>query len=177
MNDRELSRKMRDLAGECLGLEPAEELALLDDRLRQEGDAAFVLEMKIIKAQRLFDLGRVDASIQLIDECSRSPDGDESAAYFAAEILVQSHRYQEAEGFLERAERVIAETGREYYKECIYLLHAYCAAKAGDVSRAGSLLEMVADKDAVLFWLRTSPVIAVKTVQDLIAGGEPERGC
>jgi hypothetical protein len=171
MNDRDMSRKMRELESELRGLEPAQELVILDMRLALEADAAFAVQMKITKARLLDEVGKPGEAIRLLEDCSRSAHADESVTYSAAEILVQSHRYREAEGFLEEAEGRIAQTGRVYYRSCIYLLHAYCSAKLGEFARSGRLLEMVEDRDEQLFWLRTRPVISVESVEALIEAG------
>jgi tetratricopeptide (TPR) repeat protein len=124
----------------------------------------------------LSELGRDHEALQIFDECSRSPHGDESANYFAAEFLVKRHRYIEAEAFLERAEEQVAIRKSAYYNNCIHLLHAYCAAKLGKFDKARQLLGRMfdVDGDEEIFWVPVRPVISISTVQELIAKGLPE---
>ncbi|WP_374330251.1 tetratricopeptide repeat protein [Aestuariivirga sp.] len=171
MTDIELARKMRELNAAIRELDTSSALSLLDERLSIEIDSLFATEMKITKAKLLPSLGRWREAVELLDECSKYSGGDESAAYFAAEILVESGCLSEAVPFLERAESQIERSGSTYYSNCIYLLHAFCKAKAAQVVIATRLLDQVTDEESSLFWLRTDPVISVETVRGLIAHG------
>jgi len=178
MANPDLALRMRELFGELQGLDPAQELDLLDRRLEHESDAEFALQIKITKARLLADLGREGEALILLVECSRSPHGCESAAYFAAEILVQDQRYLEAECFLEQAELQIAQSKSGYYRDCILLLHAYCAAKLCKRDLARTLLATIEDREEELIWLRTRPAVSVRIVEELIADpSPPQQSC
>jgi tetratricopeptide (TPR) repeat protein len=168
MANAELARKMRQLNDEVRGLDRFQELEFLNSRLETETDVAFAVQMKISKAKLLADMERTREAVALLEECSRLPDGTGSAAYLAAEILVESGEYQEAERFLEEAEQQSASGGNDYYKDCIMLLHAFCCVKLGELKRAQDLLETVADRDEELIWLRVRPTISVRGVEALI---------
>lgn len=95
-------------------------------------------------------------------------EADESAAYFAAEIHVESGNLAEATELLERAEIQIKESGSTYYSDCIFLLHAFCEASHGNDERASELLARVSDRDEALIWLRTASVISFDSVKKLL---------
>lgn len=162
-----LALKMLQLESELENLGTASALTLLDARLATEVDMTFALQMQISKAKLLAAEGNLDSAISLLHQCSKSPLTDESAPYFAAEILVEEGRLPEAVEFLEIAERQIEVSGSTYYRDCIFLLHAFCEAKLGRIGRARQLLNEVADEDEALFWLKADPVISVRSVKNL----------
>jgi tetratricopeptide (TPR) repeat protein len=173
MSKNHLHLKLSELVAELKGLPPAQQVSILSDRARMEVDPLLALEMKIMEAEALADMGREHEAILLLDECSRSPAAGESAAYLAAEILVQNDRFREAVQFLEKSGQQIERSGSIYYRNCIYLLHAYCVARLGDFNGAQRLLEKLQDRDGdeEMPWLRTRPVISVSAVEALIASG------
>jgi len=166
MVNRSVFLKKQALDAELGKLDPPSALVRVDSRLATESDAEFVFEMKVTKAKLLSSLGRKNEAIVLLTECSRYPVADESAAYFAAEILVEEGRFREAIELLEMAEGDIKRSGSIYYKNCIYLLHAYCEFKKTQPERAKHLLAEVNDEDEALFWLRVEPVISVKKMRE-----------
>ena len=172
MKNKELALKMKQMFADLQDLDVASAIASLDERLSGEADVLLVIEMKITKAKLLSSLGRRREAIGLLEECSRTAGASESAAYFAAEILVEDDRLPEAVAFLEWAEHQIDISGSTYYKDCIFLLHAFCEVKQGRAARAEQLLGEVTDEDEVLFWLKSDPVISVFSVRDLIAKGD-----
>jgi tetratricopeptide (TPR) repeat protein len=178
MPKNHLHRMLRELVAEMKGLTSAQQVSVLSDRVRVEADPWLAFEMQVMKAEALADLGREHEAILLLDECSRSPGAGESAAYLAAEILVQGDRFQEAAQFLERAGQQIERSGSVYYRNCICLLHAYCAARLGDFEGARHLLQKVQDRDGdeEMPWLRTTPMISISTVEALIASGSAGDG-
>lgn len=167
MPNQHLVRKMRELQDELRNLDAASSFSLLNEKLAFEGDPLFAFEMKITKATLLCSEGKRGAETDLLAECARDPFGDESAAYFAAEILVEGGRILESIEFLESAERQMAESGSDYFKGCTYLLHAYCEAKIGNPRRALELLENVTDQDEALVWLKVDDFISVHTVREI----------
>ena len=178
MAKHDLARKLKKLNADLAGLKPSEELSVLDQHLLEDGEPEFALHIQITRAKVLADIGKESEAISLLDACSRSPLADESAAYFAAEILVQSDQYREAVGYLELAEKQIQRNGSTYYRTCIYLLHAYCAAKLGEFELAGQMLEMISDRDGdeEMIWLSTRPVISISAVEALIAPASARQG-
>ncbi len=162
---------MKELFGELQTLDVPEALSLLDKRITDESDLTFVIELKITKAKLLSSSGRWREGVDLLEECSRTPGSDESAAYFAAEVLVEEGYLSEAVEFLAAAERQIEISESTYYRDCILLLHAFCEAKLGSIERAEQLLNGVEDEDEVLFWLKSDPEISVFSVKELIAKG------
>jgi tetratricopeptide (TPR) repeat protein len=166
----ELARKMREVQAEVQKLDTGSALSILTERIKVETDPPFAIEMKITKAKLLKSLGSWQEAVDLLDECAKSPEADESAAYFAAEILVEEDRIPEAVEFLETAERQIAGNGSMYYKDCIFLLHAFCEVRRSRLDRAKQLLDEVTVEEAALIWLRTTSVISVVSVRDLLAG-------
>jgi tetratricopeptide (TPR) repeat protein len=172
-----LHGKLHELVAELTGLTSEQQLSLLSERVRMEADPWLAFEMQVMKAEALADLGREHEAIGLLDECSRSPGAGESAAYLAAEILVQGDRFQEAAQFLDRAGQQIERSGSVYYRNCIYLLHAFCAARLGDFDGAQRLLEKLQDRDGdeEMPWLRTTPMISISAVEALIAAARQRR--
>ena len=168
----DIARKMEAIGSELQGMERSQALALLDQRIANEADAEFAWELRISKAKLLSSMGRHQEAVDLLGECSMATCANESAAYFAAEILVESGRYAEAADFLRTAERQMETSGVAYYKNCVFLLHAFCEAKMGRTDQARQFLNEVEDDDESLFWLKVDPAISVSYVRNFIA----ERG-
>ena len=169
MKKMELAQKMRDVHAELQQLDAVSSLSLLSKRLSDETDPLYAFELKITKAKLLSSLGRSREAVDILNECSSSMVADESAAYFAAEILVEGGHLAEATDFLERAELQIKEPRSAYYSDCIFLLHAFCEASHGNAERASELLARVSDRDEALNWLKTETVISFDAVKKLIA--------
>jgi len=158
---------MRDLHAELQKLDLSIALSLLDERLGVEADPLFAFEMNVTKAKLLSSQGKTTAAIDLLIESSRSSAADESASYFAAEMMVEDGQILRAIEFLEAAEYQIGKTGNTYFRDCIYLLHAYCEAITGRGGRALELLGEVVDEDEALFWLRVETLISVSNVREI----------
>ena len=168
MTNPELFLKMKKLFLDLRGLTPGQELALLNDRYVEEESVAFRYEIQITKAKLLFSQGNQDEAVRLLEECSRLPCTSGSAAYFAGEMLVQLDRCNEAVGFLELAERQMEAAKSDYYRDCTRLLHAHCAAVAGNDEEAQRLLELISDQELVIFWLAGADAISASTVANLM---------
>jgi len=171
MSNTELARKMQEVHAQIQKLDTNSALSVLNERLLVETDPLFAIEMKITKAKLLQSLGHWQEAVDLLEECTKNPRANESAAYFAAEILVENGRLTDAVDFLQRAERQIEENGSTYYENCIFLLHAFCEAKKARHGLAKHLLDKVTDEETALIWLQTDSVISVFAVKELIAKG------
>lgn len=172
MDRAEVYGKLRELDSRLEGLDADAALALLDEIISQEQCPHIVYHLLVGKGIRLASSGRASEAITLFEDCSDLAEADEGAAYYAAELHVAEHRYQDAVRCLEMAERQMAALGSNYWASCIHLLHAYCAAKLGNFTDAKLFLEksVSEDDELTLFWVKTSPIISARTVEALISG-------
>lgn len=173
MVNKELFLKMKTLDAELAELDATSAIERVDSLLANETDPQFAFEMKVSKAKLLSSVGRKGDAIDLLKECSIDPVADESAAYFAAEILVEQGRLRESIEALETAQNSMRVAGSVYYRNCIYLLHAYCEFKMGRPDSAGRLLANVSDEEEALFWLNVDPVISVRNLRSWLRVEKP----
>lgn len=171
MRDEQILRKIREFDAKLQGLDAKAAISMIDALVLEETSSRVVFEMLVKKAMLLSSQpGMSCEAIRLFEHCASFEDADEGAAYYAAELLVVAHRYREALSFLQKAERQMEARDGENYASCIYLLHAYCAFKLGDLTNARQFLKRSVDLDdeLSLFWVKTTPLISSQTVWDLI---------
>jgi tetratricopeptide (TPR) repeat protein len=176
MTDSEYLQKLRKFDEKIEGLAAESAISLIDDLVTQESSLQIVFQMHMRKAMLLSSRGMVREAIDLFEDCSNRDSAEECAAYYAAELLVVEHRYVDALRCLEKAERQMAARGSNYYASCIYLLHAYCAAKLCKFSEAKQFLDrsVAEDSELTLFWVNTRPIVSARTIEGLIAEGKSQ---
>lgn len=171
MGSRAIFQRLHNIHTEIGELAISEALEVLNRHLSTERDGILLDEINITKAKLMAAEGMTQDAVDILDRCSWGENGNDSAAYFAAEILFERGQLSRACEFLERAEALIARTGDAYYQNSIFLLHAFCEMKRGDMAKASRLLDRVTDEGSSLFWLKSDPVVSVTSVRRMISEG------